>query len=139
MGKIKEVTLSETTRKELEQGLKIGKQPAFRKRCQIVLLKSQGRSSEEVGKIIGVCDVSVNNWTKRYLIEGVAGLHTRPGRGRPPKLDVEKDAPMVRNIVTANRQQVKLGKVEIEKNVGTTLSMRTLHRFLKKLTAAIEE
>ncbi len=52
----------------------------------MILLKSERRSSEEVAEISGCCEMVVNNWIKRYLEEGIEGLATRAGRGRPPIL-----------------------------------------------------
>src|SRR5215207_2462150 len=86
MGKKKIVKLSDEQRAELEKGYRKGKNHAFRERCQMILLKSENRTSEEVAEILGCCEMSVNNWQKRYETEGIKGLETRPGRGRPPIL-----------------------------------------------------
>ncbi|MDB5264256.1 MAG: hypothetical protein JWQ14_3539, partial [Adhaeribacter sp.] len=40
MGKIRVVALKEKEREALEEGLRSGKSHAFRKNCQLVLLKS---------------------------------------------------------------------------------------------------
>ena len=62
---------------------KHGKTHAFRTRCRMVLLKSEKRTSVEVARFLGGCEVVVNNWLKRYLQEGIKGLKTRASRGRP--------------------------------------------------------
>lgn len=67
-------------RKELEIGLKDGPSHSFRMRCQSVLLKSEGRTSQEVGKITVMSHVSVNSWLNRYKSEGLSGLYTKPCR-----------------------------------------------------------
>ncbi len=66
MGKIRTVELSSAERQELEQGYRSGKSHAFRQRCQLVLLKSEGRSSEQVGQLLKMNPVTVNNWLTRY-------------------------------------------------------------------------
>lgn len=86
MGKIKVVELTEDQRCELENGYRKGRSHAFRTRCQMILLKSERRTSVAVADILGCCEVVVNNWLKRFETEGIEGLKTRPGRGRPPIL-----------------------------------------------------
>jgi len=43
-------------------------------RCQVILLKSTERKSEEVAKITGMTYLSVNAWVKRYKDFGIEGL-----------------------------------------------------------------
>lgn len=71
---------------ELEKGYRAGKSHCFRTRCQMNLLKSEKRTSIEVGEILGCCEMVVNNWLVRYEKEGLKGLATRAERGRPPIL-----------------------------------------------------
>ncbi len=82
MAKIKVIELGAAERAALEQGYQQGPSHAFRRRCQMILLKSQGPTSQEVAQMMGVCEMAVNNWIHRYEVQGLAGLHTRPGRGR---------------------------------------------------------
>ncbi|MBP5683564.1 MAG: helix-turn-helix domain-containing protein, partial [Bacteroidales bacterium] len=82
MGKITKIELSESERIKLNFGFKEGASHCFRMRCKAVLLKSEGLSSEAIGKIVEMTQISVNNWVKRYLLEGISGLETRKGRGR---------------------------------------------------------
>jgi transposase len=133
MGRIKTLGLTAEQREALDQGLRQGKTHAFRKRCQLVLLKEQGRSSIEVGLIVGMCEMSVNNWLSRYEEEGIEGLLTKPGRGRKAKLDPVKDVQPVLTAVKANRQRLLTTKAEFEAEGGTKVSRDTLRRFLKVL------
>eukprot|EP01041_Mallomonas_annulata_P029366 gene29366-51350_t len=82
MGRVNTPILSEGQRTELENGFKTGKSHAYRMRCQCILLKADNRKSKDVGKIVGMCHVSVNSWLYRYISEGIAGLITKEGRGR---------------------------------------------------------
>ena len=134
MGRIRRVELSELERAELEQGYRQGKSPAYRRRCQMILLKSQGRSSQEVARILGGCEVVVNTWLDRYQHEGLAGLQTRPGRGRTPILNVHSqgDLEAVREAVAHNRQRLSVAKAQVEEALGKRLCQRTLRRFVKK-------
>ncbi|WP_162053537.1 helix-turn-helix domain-containing protein, partial [Pontibacter pamirensis] len=96
MGKIRTIELSAAHRQELEQGYRSGKSHAFRLRCHLVLLKSEGRTSEQVAQIVKVNPVTVNNWLTRYQAEGMAGLKTKPGRGRKPVFEPARDLEQVR-------------------------------------------
>ncbi len=65
MGRIKILNLTSEQQAELEKGFRTGKTHAFRKRCQLVLLKEGGRSSQAVAAIVKMCEMSVNNWLSR--------------------------------------------------------------------------
>lgn len=86
MGKTRIIELTDEQRAALEKGYRKGNNHAFRLRCQMVLLKSEKRSSVEISRIPGCCEVVINNWLTRFEQEGIQGLQTRAGRGRKPKL-----------------------------------------------------
>ena len=139
MGKIRTVELSSEDKQVLEEGYRSGKSHAFRKRCQLVLLKSQGRTSKDVGQIVGMNHISVNNWLSRYQVEGILGLITKPGRGRKPVLDQAQDATKVRKAVEQERQRLSQAKLILETELNKEFSLKTLKRFLKKLNVDTEE
>ena len=139
MGKITQVDLSEKQRQALEKGYREGRKHGYRKRCHLILLKSEGRSSEQVAAVLGICEIAVNNWVKRYLAEGIEGLETRPGRGRKPVLEKSVDFERVREAVKQNRQRIKLAREELQTALGKQFSAMTLKRFLKKTVAATNE
>ncbi len=139
MGKLKTVELTKAQRIALEKGYRAGESHSFRVRCQIILLKCERRTSAEVGEILGCCEMVVNNWLKRYEDEGIEGLRTKPGRGRKPVLDAEKDLPSVKAAVAANRQRISLANAELEAELGKTFSTKTLERYIKNMVLAINE
>lgn len=139
MGKVTQIDLTEKERRALEKGYREGKKHGYRKRCHLILLKSERRSSEQVGEILGICEIAVNNWVKRYLAEGIKGLETRQGRGRKPVLEKEVDFERVREAVKENRQRIELAREELQTSLGKQFSAMTLKRFLKKTVAAINE
>ena len=108
----------------------------FRQRCHMILLKSEGRTSQDVAAILGSNLISVNNWLTRYEQEGIAGLSTRPGRGRKAILDVQTDEQKVRQVVQQERQRLRRAKVILEEQLQKSFSEKTLKRFLKELTVA---
>ena len=138
MGKRRTIDLNPTERKALEEAFRSGSSHAFRQRCQIVLLKSEGRSSKEVASIVKQHYVSVNTWLTRYQLIGLDGLLTKPGRGRKPLLNKETDATLVRKVVQNERQRLSQAKVDLEAQTGRTMSLKTLQRFLKNLTAVTD-
>ncbi|RZK27427.1 MAG: hypothetical protein EOO61_23485 [Hymenobacter sp.] len=52
--------LSESAKSALEQEARTGETACFRTRCEVILLKAMGLTSEEVGKFTAMTDVSVN-------------------------------------------------------------------------------
>lgn len=56
------------------------------KRLRTVLLAKQGFTAPEIATCTGFSRRSVQEWVARYNAEGLAGLDTKPGRGRKPPL-----------------------------------------------------
>jgi transposase len=138
MPKVTVIELSATQRAALESGHRNGAGCAFRRRCQMILLKSWGRTSSEVAEIVGVCEMSVHNWVHRYQAQGIAGLETKPGRGRKAILQ-EQDLESVRQIVAQHRQRLSGARAELEQALGKSFSQETLARFVKKTVDATNE
>jgi transposase len=138
MSRVNTPQLSSRDRLLLESGLKQGDSHCFRNRCQVLLLKSEGRSSKDVGLITGMSHVSVNSWVKRFKAEGIFGLHNKPGQGRKPVLDSE-DKQGLLEAVKNHRQRLQTAKAEWEASRGKSISDSTLRRFLKVLTENINE
>ena len=139
MGRIRTVALNEPQRQELEYGYNYGPSAVFRKRCHIILLKSAGRSSADVSAIVGMNQTSINNWVTRYESLGIAGLKNKPGQGRKPILDENRDKDQVTKAVKQERQRLGQAKSILEKELDRRFSKRTLQRFLKNLSADTNE
>lgn len=137
MAPIKVIHLSGEEKTALEHSYRTGQSAAFRKRCQIILLKSQSRTSQDVARIVGCCEVVVNNWMARYEQEGLTGLHTRPGRGRKAILHADTDLEPIREAVRGNRQRLRVAKADLEEALDKNFSDKTLRRFLKDTLHAI--
>ncbi len=135
MGKTKVIELTDEQRQELENGYRNGNSHGFRARCQMVLLKSEARTSVEITKILGGCEVAVNNWLKRYEEEGIKGLEIRKGRGRKAILE-ERDLERVKEQVKLARQRISQARAELERSLEKPFSLSTLKRYLKKTVAA---
>lgn len=133
MGRVNTPILSSEQRKELEQGFKQGSSHCFRMRCQSILLKSEGRKSNEVGAITGMCAISINSWVKRYKNEGLLGLQTKSGRGRKAILSESEDKPGILAAIKANRQRMRTAKAQWEAESGKKVCDTTFKAFLKTL------
>ena len=138
MGKTKVVELSAEQRAALEKGYRTGANHAFRMRCQMILLKSERRSSLAVANVLGCCEIVVNNWLRRYQTEGLAGLKTRPGRGRKPKLSTQNPVHLetVKAEIAKHPQSVKTVIAKLDEELDLAMHPDTLKRFLKKLAIA---
>ena len=133
--KTKVIVLTDLEEFALEQGYKGKGSFVFRQRCQMILLKSQGRSSKEIAGILRTNLLSVNQWVQRYEKQGIAGLQTKAGQGRKPIFDKVADEALVKAAVQKERQRLSLAKEELEKQTGKRFSQVTLRRFLKNLSA----
>lgn len=138
MGKIKVIELTTLQREALEDGYRNGKTHSFRQRCQMVLLKSEQRTSLAVVGILGGCEMTVNNWLARYQEEGIEGLRTRAGRGRKAILQAA-DLEQVTAAVKQSRQRISVTRAELAESLGKDFSHSSLKRFLKKTLAATNE
>ena len=139
MARLKTVTLNAEQKSALETGLKYGSTPSFRLRCQAILLKNQNHTSLSVAQTLGCCEMSVNDWMKRYNDQGIAGLQIASGRGRKAILQSTSDLETVRRVVQKNRLKVSLAKAELTQELGKDFCTMTLKRFLKKTVANIND
>ena len=138
MGKTKVIELSLEQRAALEKGYRQGTSHAFRTRCQMILLKSEKRSSLEVADVLGCCEIVVNNWLRRYEEEGIEGLKTRKGRGRKPILSTQNPLHLqtVKAEIAKHPQSVKTVIAKLDEDLDLAMHPDTLKRFLKKLAIA---
>jgi transposase len=134
MGRFLKITLDDKQRAALQQGYRNGQSRAFRQPCQIVLLKPQGRKSQEIAALLGCNPKRVNDWLHRCKDEALQGLHVKPGRGRKTILSEATDSAKVREAGQHHRQPISLAKAELEAALGKEFSPPTLVRFLNPLT-----
>lgn len=129
----KKLDITAVERAKLESAYKYDK-GTFSQRCHIILMKTKGKSSDEIAQIFDITDQTVNNWVKRYRKEGIDGLRTKPGRGRPSTFR-PSDEKLVKAIVKTERQRLSKAKEILESELDKEFSLQTLKRFLKNLSA----
>lgn len=113
---------------------KTGKSASYRKRCHAILLSSRGKSISELCSIFDVLPNAVINWFNRWEKNGLEGLQTVAGQGRPCLIQVS-DAPLVASIkakVETTPKKLDTVLAQLQNDGSLTMSRRTLKRFLKK-------
>ncbi len=136
--KITTLQLTDSEKHDLEIAYKTGDSHCYRTRCKAILLKSQGKSANEIASILDVSIPSVFNWIKRYGDEGINGLKTRTGRGRKPIID-SSDEEIIRKAIEEDRQSVSKAREAWQNATGKKASDATLKRFLSYLVQDISE
>lgn len=131
MGRVNTPLLDEPAKAELDNRFRADKSHAVRNRCQLVLLKAEGRKSKEVAGIVKMCEMSVNNWLRRYHMEGVQGLVTKPGRGRKALIFSKQEQQSALDLIKTNRQKLQMAKAEWQLQQGKSIGRDAFRRFLK--------
>ena len=70
----------------------------------------------------------------KYEKEGINGLHTGKGQGRPPivRIDNKSEVKKIEDLVEADPQNLKAVVSRVKENLGKEMSIKTLQRLLKK-------
>lgn len=136
MNRVNTPTLAESAKLELEARFRADPNHTLRMRCQLILLKAEGRDSKEVAAIVKTCEMTVNNWVNRYKREGLAGLLTKPGRGRKALIYTSDDQQAALDAIKADRQRLQTAKAEWEIQQGKTVSRGAFRNFLKSVVDA---
>lgn len=136
--KVIPLDLGVAERQALEDALKRSDSRKYARRCQIVLRKSHADrpSNSTLATELGVQEITVAKWLRRYRQAGLAGLHDRPIPGRPAIFDAVRDAALVRQQVQLSRQRLRQAHAQLEQARGQRFSDATLRRFLKNLALA---
>jgi transposase len=104
------------------------------------LLKNQGYISKTIADLHGYpTQTSINSWVNRYLEHGISGLSTKKGQGRKAILNPALHGEQIRKSVQAERQRLNVAKEELETKLSKEFSVKTLQRFLKKISVPITE
>jgi transposase len=113
----------------------------LRTRAQIILLAAEQRlTAPAIAAIVREDDQTVRNWLKRYLAEGIDGLHDRPMPGAPPKITpayAEQLVAAVRRRPRSLGQPYSLWTLQrladyVAEQTGIRLSYETVRLCLKR-------
>lgn len=135
MSRVNTPVLTESAKAELEARFRTDPNHTVRLRCQLVLLKAQGRPSKKVADIVSTCEMTGNNWVNRFKDEGLAGLLTKPGRGRKASISTAEEQQAALDAIKADRQRLQTAKATWETQTGKTISRGAFRSFLKSVVA----
>lgn len=120
----------------LEQGYKKGKSHTYRCRCRAILLSFEGWTCSELSTHFDASLVTIYSWLDRWEAGGIDAMSDKKGRGRKPILDTSKDkhVKVVINAIDDSPSNINKALSNIKKELGTSMSKKTLKRFLKNLS-----
>lgn len=90
----------------------------IRERLLIVIWLKKGKTTYEVGELLGCPQSKVVYWKLRFEKEGLEGLRTRPRSGRPSKLPDEIQSKIVKKLEENPYGWTTKGVREIIRRVG---------------------
>ncbi len=127
--------LTETEINKLKQGFKTGKSHTYRCRCKAILLSFERWQSSAIADFFDVSLITVYKWLDRWDEGGFANLADKEGRGRKSILDLSKPThvTIVTNAIEESPSNIKKALAQIEEELDTAMSKKTLKRFLKNL------
>lgn len=134
---ITKVKLTPPQKVELEFQVYFGTKPSLQKRCQIVLMKSEGKSSREIAQELSVSEPTVNRWVNRYLSNGFDGLLNKAGQGRKPIMDAS-DEKIVKEAIEKDRLSVMKAKERWQNATGKKACRNTFRSFLSALAQDLD-
>jgi len=141
MGRPIEITRFDLLATELRELATRTRAGAVVRRLLAIALILEGHSREEAARLSGMDRQTLRDWVHRYNADGVAGLSSRWGSGRPPALN-KAQMEELRSLVLAG-PDLERNKVvrwrcvdlraEIAARWSVTLTKGTIGRLLRRL------
>lgn len=106
-----------------------------------LLMLAQGKSCQEVAKVLGICVDTVTDWKRRWACEGMKSLEDKPRSGRPPTV-TKKYLRLLEEAVERGPQAYgylfsvwSSGRLaaHLERKTDISLRGKRLRAYLKKL------
>jgi len=122
------LTVSREEREQLESLVSSRSLPhGLVRRARIVLMAAEGMTNSAIAQKVGVSAVTVGKWRKRYLQQGLQGLHDELRPGRPRSISDEQVAVLIRKTL---KTKPKDGTHWTVRSIAaeTDLSKSTVHR-----------
>lgn len=112
----------------------------MRIRLQAIVLARQGRTFQEIARILDAGSRSVQGWVKRYNQHGVDGLQHRPGQGRHGKLSAQDKERLCARIEAGPRKEESVCTLRgkdilsiLQKEFGKLYHLNGVYRLLHRL------
>ena len=102
------------------------------RRAKIVLLAAQGENNHFIAKKLGLSTASVCKWKKRFLEQGIQGLHDELRPGKPRSIADEEVASLLNktiNIKPSHRTQWSCRSLSHETGISKSTINRVWHAF----------
>jgi len=96
-------------------------------RARIVTLSASGMSNQAIAARLGLNPVTVGHWRRRFLHQGLSGLHDELRAGRPRSISDERVAALIRKTLRAGANQDTPRSCRLLA-AQTRLSKTTVHR-----------
>lgn len=124
---IAEVEVNSEEEKELRRRVNApssSKRDSFR--AQIVLLRTEGWSQDQIAAQLNTTRQTVNKWSQRFDLIGLDGLKDRAGRGCKPSLPPEKINEVITKATQPPKKRKRWSSRTMAKQVG--ISHMSVHR-----------
>ena len=96
-------------------------------RVRIVLLSAAGKMNQQIARQLGLTNATVGKWRRRFVEQGVEGLHDELRSGRPRPISDERVAQLVRKTLETKPEGGTHWSVR-QIAGQTRLSKSTVHR-----------
>jgi transposase len=96
-------------------------------RVRIVLLSAAGKMNQQIARQLGLTNATVGKWRRRFVEQGVSGLHDELRPGRPRPISDERVAQLVRKTLETKPKDGTHWSVR-QIAGQTRLSKSTVHR-----------
>ena len=95
--------------------------------ARIVLLSAAGKMNQEIARQLGLTNATVSKWRRRFVEQGVAGLHDELRPGRPRPISDERVARLVRQTLETKPKDGTHWSIR-QMAEQTRISKSTVHR-----------
>lgn len=128
---ILQIQLNDTDRRELERRSK-GATTAKRDclRARIILARAQGLKQQEVAAQLGVSQVIVSKWTRRFMDCGMGGLADAAGRGRKPSIPEQKIRKVIEQVTQPPEGRTRWSVRSMARAAG--ISRHSVHQIWRR-------
>ena len=96
-------------------------------RVRIVLLSAAGKMNQPIARQLGLTNATVGKWRRRFVEQGVAGLHDELRPGRPRPISDERVARLVRKTLETKPKDGTHWSIR-QMADQTRMSKSTVHR-----------
>ena len=126
-----QIRLNDAERMELERRARAATTPKRDGlRARIILARANGLKQEAVAERLGVSQVIVSKWTRRFVENGLSGLVDAPGRGRKPSLPAAKVCKVIETVTQPPKGRTRWSVRSMARAAG--ISRHSVHQIWRK-------